>query len=396
MSSKKKEGGLAGIVAGKTAICTVGDGHSLRYCGYDIYELAEKASFEEVAFLLLYGELPKAKELESFTQKLFRNRILPKEIREILKLIPKDSHPMDVMRTGISALGNFYPEKENFNNQDSIALQILGASPSILLYWHVYHYHNKELDLESHDSILQDSTARFFLETLHQKHVPQIWIDAMNVSLILYAEHEFNASTFTSRTIASTLSDLHSSIVGGICALKGPLHGGANEAAMELLSGLPNVESVLPTMKKKLDNKEKIMGFGHRVYVTSDPRNVVIKEWSKKLSEYNITNKTELINSGLLDSKILESSSDLYAKSEVVEQFMWESKKLFPNLDFYSASTYHFMGIPTAYFTPIFIISRETGWLGHIFEQRKDNKLIRPNAEYVGVQDREFIAISLR
>ncbi|RDU72410.1 2-methylcitrate synthase [Helicobacter aurati] len=394
MSSKKKQGGLAGIVAGKTAICTVGDGHSLRYCGYDIYELAEKASFEEVAYLLLYGELPKSEELESFTHALFSNRILPKEVREILKLIPKDSHPMDVMRTGISALGNFYPEKEDRSNQDSIALQILGASPSILLYWHAYH-HNIELNLESKDSVLQDNTAKFFLETLHQKQVPQLWIDAMNVSLILYAEHEFNASTFTSRTIASTLSDLHSSIIGGICALKGPLHGGANEAAMELLNSLPNVESVLPSMQKKLDNKEKIMGFGHRVYVTSDPRNVVIKEWSKKLSDYNANNRAQLSGYALLDSK-LESSNDLYAKSEVVEQFMWESKKLFPNLDFYSASTYHFMGIPTAYFTPIFIMSRETGWLGHIFEQRKDNKLIRPNAEYVGIQERKFIALSAR
>lgn len=396
MSTKKNQGGLAGIIAGKTAICTVGDGHSLRYRGYDIYDLAKYASFEEVAFLLLYGELPKIRELESFKKNLFSNRILSKEIREMLKFIPKDSHPMDVMRTGVSLLGNFSPEKSDFSNQDQIALQILGASPSILLYWHTYHYNNKELDFQSNKSILGDSTAKFFLETLHQKQVPQIWIDAMNVSLILYAEHEFNASTFTSRTIASTLSDLHSSIVGGICALKGPLHGGANEAAMDLLNGLPNVESILLSMQKKLDNKEKIMGFGHRVYVTNDPRNVVIKEWSKKLSDYNIDNKDELVCSGLLTPDVLKVNKDLYDKSEVVEQFMWESKKLFPNLDFYSASTYHFMGIPTNYFTPIFIMSRETGWLGHIFEQRADNRLIRPNAEYIGVGDREFVAISSR
>lgn len=396
MSAKKKQGGLAGIVAGKTSICTVGDGHSLRYCGYDIYELAKHASFEEVAFLLLYGELPKLDELETFKKNLFSNRILSKEMRDILKLVPKDSHPMDVMRTGVSLLGNLSPEKPDFSNQDCVALQILGASPSILLYWHAYHYQNKELDFQSNESVLKCSTAKFFLETLHQRQVPQIWVDAMNVSLILYAEHEFNASTFTSRTIASTLSDLHSSIVGGICALKGPLHGGANEAAMELLSGLPNVESVLPSMQKKLDNKEKIMGFGHRVYVTSDPRNVIIKEWSKKLSNYNMDNKNELVESGLLTHDLLESSRDLYDKSEAVEKFMWESKKLFPNLDFYSASTYHFMGIPTDYFTPIFIMSRETGWLGHIFEQRADNKLIRPNAEYIGSGDREFVAMSSR
>lgn len=378
MSIKKKEGGLAGIVAGKTSISTVGDGHSLRYCGYDIYELAKYASFEEVAFLLLYGELPKRSELESFKVRLFSHRILPKEVKEILKQIPKNSHPMDVMRTGVSVLGNFLPERDDFSNQDEVALQILGASPSILLYWHNYHFNRKDLDLESQkDSVLKDSTAKFFLTTLHQEEIPDIFIQAMNVSLILYAEHEFNASTFTCRTIASTLSDLHSSIVGGICALKGPLHGGANEAAMELLNSFPDIESVLPTMQKKLNNKEKIMGFGHRVYVTNDPRNVVIKEWSKKLSDF-------------------VKDKELYAKSEIVEKFMWESKKLFPNLDFYSASTYHFMKIPTAYFTPIFIMSRESGWIGHIFEQRRDNKLIRPNAEYIGIDKRTFKAIDSR
>lgn len=378
MSIKKKEGGLAGIIAGKTSISTVGDGHSLRYCGYDIYELAKYASFEEVAFLLLYGELPKRSELESFKVRLFSHRILPKEVKEILKQIPKNSHPMDVMRTGVSVLGNFLPERDDFSNQDEVALQILGASPSILLYWHNYHFNRKDLDLESQkDSVLKDSTAKFFLTTLHQEEIPDIFIQAMNVSLILYAEHEFNASTFTCRTIASTLSDLHSSIVGGICALKGPLHGGANEAAMELLNSFPDIESVLPTMQKKLNNKEKIMGFGHRVYVTNDPRNVVIKEWSKKLSDF-------------------VKDKELYAKSEIVEKFMWESKKLFPNLDFYSASTYHFMKIPTAYFTPIFIMSRESGWIGHIFEQRRDNKLIRPNAEYIGIDKRTFKTIDSR
>lgn len=370
MSVKKKEGGLAGIVAGKTAICTVGDGHSLKYYGYDINELANKASFEEVAYLLLNGELPNQSQLEHFNKKLFTYRILPQGLKEILKLIPKDAHPMDVMRTGVSALGNFVPEKPDFSNQDEIALQILGASPSILLYWHNYHFNNIELDFKK-DSILTSNTARYFLETLHQKQVPQLWVDAMNVSLILYAEHEFNASTFTSRVIASTLSDLYSSVVGGISALKGPLHGGANEAAMDLLNSFSSVESVLPQMQKKLDNKEKIMGFGHRVYVTADPRNVIIKSWSKKLSD-DIGDK------------------ELYAKSEIIEKFMWDTKKLFPNLDFYSASAYHFMGIPTNYFTPIFIMSRESGWIGHILEQRRDNKIIRPNAEYIGSADREF------
>lgn len=378
-AAKNKVGGLAGVIAGKSGICTVGTGHGLNYRGYDIYDLARECEFEEVAYLLLKGELPKKQELESFKQELIKARALPKDLKEALKLLPKDAHPMDIMRTGCSVLGCLEQEridalKGEFPDQHRIGVRLLGIFPSILLFWHHWHQSKTEMDTNSK----QDTIAGYFLEKLHNKEPKKLWIDAMHVSLILYAEHEFNASTFTSRVITATMSDVYSAITGAIGALRGPLHGGANEAAMDLLSEFKNPAEALEGIKQKLASKTKIMGFGHRVYVKADPRNVVIKEWSKKLSE------------DVGDSK------GLYPISEVIEEVMWNEKKLFPNLDFYSASAYHFMGIPTSYFTPIFIMSRTSGWLAHIFEQRADNKLIRPSSEYTGPDNRAFVPMNER
>lgn len=378
-AAKNKVGGLAGVVAGKSAICTVGTGHGLNYRGYDIYDLAKYATFEEVAYLLLNGELPNKQELESFKQEIIKARELPQNLKEALKLLPKDSHPMDVMRTGCSVLGCLEQEHINiqqlqFPDQKKIGIRLLGVFPSILLFW--YHWHNsgKEMSTKSN----QDSIAGYFLEKLHDKAPKDLWIQAIHVSLILYAEHEFNASTFASRVVTATLSDVYSAITAAIGALRGPLHGGANEAAMDLLSEFKTPQEAKQGILDKLARKAKIMGFGHRVYVKADPRNVVIKEWSKKLAQ------------DVGDTK------ELYPISEVIEEVMWNEKKLFPNLDFYSASAYHFMGIPTPFFTPIFIMSRVSGWLAHIYEQRADNKLIRPSSEYIGPENRAYVPINER
>lgn len=378
-AAKNKVGGLAGVVAGKSAICTVGTGHGLNYRGYDIYDLAKHASFEEVAYLLLLGELPDKSQLDSFKKRLIAARSLPKELKEALKLLPKDAHPMDIMRTGCSVLGCIEQEeihitKASFPKQLDIGIRLLGIFPSILLFWHHWHKSGVEMDTESK----QDSIGGYFLEKLHNKEPKKLWVDAMHVSLILYAEHEFNASTFTARVITATMSDVYSAITGAIGALRGPLHGGANEAAMELIAEFKDVKDAIEGIKQKLANKAKIMGFGHRVYVKADPRNVVIKEWSHKLAN------------DVGDSK------NLYPISEAIEKLMWDEKKLFPNLDFYSASAYHFMRIPTSYFTPIFIMSRTSGWLAHIYEQRADNKLIRPSSEYTGPENRAFVPIDKR
>ncbi|PAF50880.1 2-methylcitrate synthase [Helicobacter sp. 13S00401-1] len=378
MGQKKqtKSGGLAGVVAGKSSISTVGTGHGLNYRGYDIYDLAKYATFEEVAFLLLKEKLPNAKELAEFKKELISFRGLSESLKEVLRLIPKDSHPMDVMRTGVSFLGNISPDDKLVDER------LLGILPSILAYWHNFHVHGKEIDTKSS----KEDIASYLLEKLHafSKPSPEVSLalsplgtEAMNVSLILYAEHEFNASTFAARICASTNSDTYSCIVSGIGTLRGNLHGGANEAAYELISSFENSQDALKGIKEKLDSKAKIMGFGHRVYVDNDPRNVVIKGYSKRLSD------------ALGDKK-------LYTISEVIEKEMWEEKKLFPNLDFYSASVYHFLGIPTAYFTPVFVVSRTSGWLAHVNEQRKDNKLIRPSSEYVGLDKQEYIALENR
>lgn len=375
----KKVGGLAGISAGESAICTCGTGHGLNYRGYDIYDLAEHCEFEEVAYLLLKEKLPNKAELESFKKELIAARSLPKELKEVLKLLPKDAHPMDIMRSACSTLGCLEREeydvfKASFPNQQRIGTRLLGIFPSVLTFWHHYHASGKEISTESK----QDSIAGYFLESLHQKEPKELWVKAMHASLILYAEHEFNASTFTARVITATMSDVYAGITGAIGALRGPLHGGANEAAMELIEEFSTPKQATQGILDKLARKDKIMGFGHRVYVEKDPRNVVIKEWSKRLGED------------------VKDTKGLYQISEAIEKVMWEQKKLFPNLDFYSASAYHFMGIPTAYFTPIFIFSRTAGWLAHIFEQRGNNKLIRPSSQYIGPENKAFVPLSER
>ncbi len=373
MSDSKKTGGLAGITAGETAICTVGkEGAGLTYRGYDIYDLAENARFEEVAYLLHYGKLPNQSELDAYVERLKGMRWLPDALRSTLELVPGDSHPMDVLRTGCSLLGNLEPEG-GFENQTKVADRLLAAFPSMLLYWWRFHSDGKRIDTDTDD----DSIAGHFLHLLHGQPPSDFHRQVLDTSLILYAEHEFNASTFTARVIAATLPDFHSAVTGAIGALRGPLHGGANEAAMELIERFNSPESADTGVKKMLENKEKIMGFGHRVYTTSDPRNKVIKALARQLAEER-------------------NDTVLYPVSEAIEKVMWDEKKLFPNTDFYSATAYHFMGIPTPLFTPIFVCSRITGWSAHIMEQRANNRLIRPAAEYTGPSLQSWVPIEDR
>jgi 2-methylcitrate synthase len=370
---KKKTGGLAGVVAGETAICTVGaEGNGLNYRGYSIFDLAEKSTFEEVAFLLLYGHLPRVKELDGFIARLRNGRSLPEALLTTLKLIPASAHPMDVLRTGVSMLGVLEPET-SFDQGQRKAERLLAALPSMLVYWYRYVSDGTEIDFESEES----SIAGYFLDRLHDAPPSDLARRVMDVSLILYAEHEFNASTFTARVCTATLSDLFSAITGAIGTLRGPFHGGANEAAMELIEQFDSRAAAETGIMEKLANKSLIMGFGHRVYTVSDPRSDVIKSWSKKLAE--------------------ETGDEvLYPVSEAIEAVMWREKKLFPNLDFYSASTYHFLGIPTALFTPIFVMSRVAGWAAHVIEQRSNNRLIRPGADYIGPAPQDFVALADR
>jgi 2-methylcitrate synthase len=362
MSDKdKKAGGLAGVVAGKTAICTVGkEGAGLTYRGYDITDLAGKGSFEETAYLLHHGKLPTKSELAAYIKRLKGMRGLPEGLKKILEAIPATAHPMDVMRTGCSFLGNLEPEGD-FKNQLDVADRLLAVLPSIILYWHRYHTDGVRIDTETDD----DSVSGHFLHMLHDKAPSELHQRTLDTSLILYAEHEFNASTFTARVITGTLSDFHSAVTGAIGALRGPLHGGANEAAMELINKFRTTEEAEKGVLGMLERKEKIMGFGHRVYTVSDPRNAFNKRMSKRLSEE-------------------VGDTWMYDVSETIERVMWEQKKLFANADFFSASCYHFMGIPTYLFTPIFVCSRITGWSAHIMEQRADNRLLRPAADYIG------------
>ena len=373
MIDKKKAGGLAGVTAGQTAIATVGkEGAGLTYRGYDIYDLAENASFEEVAYLLHRGSLPDREGLAAYVERLKRLRGLPDALKDTLQRIPADSHPMDVLRTGCSMLGNVEPEGD-FSNQRQVADRLLACFPSILLYWYRFHVDGVRIETETDD----DSVAGHFLHLLHDQPPSEFHRRVLDVSLILYAEHEFNASTFSAKVIAATLSDFHSAVTGAIGALRGPLHGGANEAAMELVEKFRTVAEAETGIRDALARKDKIMGFGHRVYTTSDPRNKVIKEFSRRLAEE-------------------VGDSRLYPVSEVIEKVMWEEKKLFPNADFYSATAYHFMGIPTPLFTPIFVCSRITGWSAHIMEQRANNRLIRPAAEYIGPELQNWIPIDER
>lgn len=365
--------GLAGITAGRSAISTVGkEGKGLTYRGYAIEDLAEKAQFEEVAFLLHYGYLPTETELTAYVQKLNHLRTIPDDLKTVLKLIPKKAQPMDVLRTAASLLGSLEPE-EDFSQQYAKADRLLAIFPAVLCFWYAYHFRNEEIVLESKES----SLAGYFLHLLHGSYPSDEARKMMNASLILYAEHEFNASTFAARVTAATLSDYYSAITSAIGTLRGPLHGGANEAAMDLLSRFQSADEAEECLLKMLASKEKIMGFGHRVYTVCDPRSDLIKAWSKKLAE-------------------TAKDGVLFAISERVEQVMWREKKLFPNLDFYSASAYHFAQIPQALFTPIFVMSRVSGWSSHIFEQRSENRLIRPLAEYTGPQLRPFIELKDR
>ena len=369
----KKTGGLAGVTAGATHICTVGkEGAGLTYRGYDIYDLADNASFEEVAFLLLHDHLPTQSELDDYVAKMKSNRGLPDELKSVLEIIPADAPPMDVLRTAVSFLGNIEPEGD-FSNQQNVADRLLAIFPSMLMYWHRYHTDGVKIDTETDD----DSVAGHFLHLLHDEAPKELHRKSLDTTLILYAEHEFNASTFAARVITGTLSDMHSAVTGAIGALRGALHGGANEAAMALISKFDSAEAATAGVHKMLANKDLIMGFGHRVYTTSDPRNVVNKRMSKMLAD-DVGNTL------------------LYPVSEAVETVMWDEKKLFANADFFAASVYHFMGIPTYLFTPIFVCSRITGWAAHIMEQRADNKLIRPAADYIGPSLQEWTPIENR
>lgn len=368
-----KQGGLAGITAGQSAICTVGiEGTGLHYRGYEINDIATTASFEEIAYLLIYGELPTQQQLKKYQQTLIQLRSLPNALKITLEQIPKNAHPMDVLRTGCSLLGTLEPEKD-FSQQYDIANRLLATFPAMLMYWYHFHKSNKKINTELDDP----SLAAYFLHLLQQKPGDNLLIDTINTSLILYAEHEFNASTFAARVTAATLSDFYSAICSAIGTLRGPLHGGANEEALKLIQEFASIKEAETGILNKLKNKDLIMGFGHRVYTISDPRSDIIKQASQKLAKAN-------------------GNHTLFEVSEKIEAMMRQEKKLFPNLDFYSASAYHYCGIPTNMFTPLFVFSRLTGWAAHIIEQRADNKLIRPVSEYTGPAPRDYIPLEKR
>ena len=374
MVEKKLGGaGLRGQSAGETALCTVGkEGAGLTYRGYTIEDLAANAQFEEVAYMLLYGALPTQGELDSYNQKLMSLRGLPEDLKKTLEMIPADTHPMDVMRTGCSMLGNLEPETD-FDQQHEAADRLLAALPAIICYWYRYSHDGVRINTDTGEATL----GGHFLKMLLDETPSDVHRAVMNCSLILYAEHEFNASTFTARVCAATLSDMYSCITGAIGSLRGPLHGGANEAAMELIEKFNTPDAVEAQILGMLERKEVIMGFGHAIYRTSDPRNAIIKEWSDKLANEN-------------------GDRTLYDISCAIADTMWNTKELFPNADFFHASAYNYMGIPTKIFTPIFVMSRVTGWAAHVMEQRSNNRLIRPSADYIGPEIRPYLPINER